>query len=91
MGVEYFCLNRSSFEIYENIIKDNKNSYLTIDMDTKHRLTAEQLKRLLLVTNVVIGAPLKEEEENETSKSFERQRIENATQQHKANKIRKQK
>lgn len=90
MGVDSFCLNRSSFEIYENIIKDNKNIYLKIDMDTKHRLTADQLKKLLFVTNVVIGAPRNEENENETSQSFERQRIENADQQHKTNKVRKQ-
>ena len=61
-----------------------------IDMDTKHRLLAEQLKKLLLVTNVVIGAQLEEENDNETSESFERQRVKDADQQHQANKIRKQ-
>ena len=60
-------------------------------MDTKHRLTADQLKKLLLVTNVVIGAPLEEENDNETSESFERQRVKNADQQHKADKVRKSK
>lgn len=60
-------------------------------MNTKWRLSAEQLKKLLLVTNVVIGAPIEEENDNETSQSVKRQRIENADQQHKANKVRKSK
>lgn len=59
-------------------------------MDAKGRLTAEQLKKLLLVTNVVIGAPLREKD-NEASQSFERQRTKDVNQQHKADKTRKQK
>ena len=65
--------NQSSFEIYENIIKDNKNRYLGDFMGNKGRLTEEQLKKLLLVTHVVIGAPLTEESKDEASTCFERQ------------------
>ena len=82
-----FGKNRSSFEIYENIIKDNKNRYLGDFMDDKGRLTEEQLKKLLLVTNVVIGAPITEESKDEASTCFERQGTTNCSQQHQTDEI----
>ncbi|MDA8646833.1 hypothetical protein N9L54_05330 [Porticoccaceae bacterium] len=42
-------------------------------MGDKGRLTEEQLKKLLLVKNVVIGAPITEESRDEASTCFERQ------------------
>ena len=56
-------------------------------MGDKGRLTEEQLKKLLLVTNVVIGAPLTEESKDEASTCFERQGTANCTQQHQADEI----
>ena len=56
-------------------------------MGDKGRLTEEQLKKLLLVTNVVIGAPLTEESKDEASTCFERQGTTNCSQQHQANKV----
>ena len=54
-------------------------------MGDKGRLTEEQLKKLLLVTNVVIGAPITEESRDEASTCFERQGTANCSQQHKIN------
>ena len=54
-------------------------------MGDKGRLTEEQLKKLLLVTNVVIGAPITEESKDEASTCFERQGTANCSQQHKIN------
>ena len=56
-------------------------------MGDKGRLTEEQLKKLLLVTNVVIGAPITEESKDEASTCFERQGTENSSQQHQADEI----
>ena len=56
-------------------------------MGDKGRLTEEQLKKLLLVTNVVIGAPITEESKDEASTCFERQGTTNCSQQHQANEI----
>ena len=54
-------------------------------MDEKWRLTEDQLKKLLLVTNIVIGAPLTEESKDEASTCFERQGTANCSQQHQIN------
>ena len=51
-------------------------------MSNKGRLTEEQLQKLLLVTNVVTGAPLTEESKDEASTCFERQGTTNCSQQH---------
>ena len=56
-------------------------------MGNKGRLTEEQLKKLLLVTNVVIGAPLTEESKDEASTCFERQGTTNCSQQHQVDEI----
>ena len=56
-------------------------------MGDKGRLTEEQLKKLLLVTNVVIGAPLTEESKNEASTCFERQGTANCSQQYQTDQI----
>ena len=56
-------------------------------MGDKWLLTEEQLRRLLLVTHVVIGAPITEESRDEASTCFERQRAENCTQQHEDDEI----
>ena len=56
-------------------------------MGDKGRLTEEQLKKLLLVKNVVIGAPITEESRDEASTCFERQGTENSSQQHQADEI----
>ena len=56
-------------------------------MGNKGRLTEGQLKKLLLVTNVVIGAPLTEGSKDEASTCFERQRTTNCSQQHHANEV----
>ena len=60
-------------------------------MDDKWRLTEDQLKKLLLVTNVVIGAPLTEESKDEASTCFERQGTTNCSQQHQADEVSAQK
>ena len=60
-------------------------------MDEKWRLTEDQLKKLLLVTNIVIGAPLTEESKDEASTCFERQRTTNCSQQHQADEVSAQK
>ena len=60
-------------------------------MDDKGRLTEEQLKKLLLVTNVVIGAPITEESKDEASTCFERQGTTNCSQQHQADEVSAQK
>lgn len=82
-----FWQNWSSFEINEFIIKDNKNIYLGYFMDNKGRVSEEQLKKLLLVSNVVIGAPITEESKDEASTCFERQGTENCSQQHQTDEI----
>ncbi len=51
-------------------------------MGDKGRLTEEQLKKMLLVANVVIGAPITEESKDEASTCFERQGTTNCSQQH---------
>ena len=56
-------------------------------MDDKWCLTEEQLRRLLLVTHVVIGAPITEESRDEASTFFKRQRAEDCTQQHEDDEI----
>ena len=56
-------------------------------MDEKWRLTEDQLKKLLLVTNIVIGAPLTEESKDEASTCFERQGTTNCSQQYQTNKV----
>jgi len=56
-------------------------------MGNKGRLTEEQLKKLLLVTNVVIGAPITEESKDEASTCFERQGTTNCSQQHQTDQI----
>ena len=56
-------------------------------MGSKGRLTEEQLKKLLLVTNVVIGAPITEESKDEASTCFERQGTTNCSQQHQADEV----
>ena len=60
-------------------------------MDNKWRLTEDQLKKMLLVTNVVIGAPITEESKDEASTCFERQRAEDCAQQHKDDQVPTQK
>ena len=60
-------------------------------MDDKWRLTEDQLKKMLLVTNVVIGAPITEESKDEASTCFERQRTTNCSQQHQADEVSAQK
>ena len=60
-------------------------------MDDKWRLTEDQLKKMLLVTNVVIGAPITEESKDEASTCFERQRAEDCAQQHKDDQVPTQK
>ena len=59
-------------------------------MGNKGRLTEEQLKKLLLVTNVVIGAPITEESKDEASSCFERQGTTNCSQQHQADEVSEQ-
>ena len=54
-------------------------------MSDKGRLTEEQLKKMLLVANVVIGAPITEESKDEASTCFERQGTTNCSQQHQIN------
>ena len=54
-------------------------------MGGKGRLTEEQLKKMLLVTHVVIGAPITEESKDEASTCFERQGTTNCSQQHQIN------
>jgi len=56
-------------------------------MGDKGRLTEEQLKKLLLVKNVVIGAPITEESRDEASTCFERQGTANCSQQHQTDEI----
>ena len=56
-------------------------------MDYKWRLTEDQLKKMLLVTNVVIGAPITEESKDEASTCFERQGTTNRSQQYQADKV----
>ena len=56
-------------------------------MGGKGRLTEEQLKKMLLVANVVIGAPITEESKNEASTCFERQGTTNCSQQHQADEV----
>ena len=56
-------------------------------MGDKGRLTEEQLKKMLLVANVVIGAPITEESKDEASTCFERQGTTNCSQQHQADEI----
>ena len=56
-------------------------------MSDKGRLTEEQLKKLLLVTNVVIGAPITEESRDEASTCFERQGTANCSQQHQIDEV----
>jgi len=56
-------------------------------MSDKGRLTEEQLKKMLLVTHVVIGAPLTEESKDEASTCFERQGTTNCSQQYQTNKV----
>ena len=56
-------------------------------MDDKWRLTEDQLKKMLIVTNVVIGAPITEESKDEASTCFERQGTTNCSQQHQADEI----
>ena len=60
-------------------------------MDDKWLLTEDQLKKMLLVTNVVIGAPITEERKDEASTCFERQRAEDCAQQHKDDQVPTQK
>ena len=48
-------------ETYENIINTHINNYLGIFMRDKWEPNEEQLKELLLVTNVIIGVPISEE------------------------------
>ena len=60
-------------------------------MDEKWRLTEDQLKKMLLVTNVVIGAPITEESKDEASTCFERQGTTNCAQQHQIDEIPAQK
>ena len=56
-------------------------------MSDKGGLTEKQLRKLLLVTNVVIGAPITEESKNEASTCFERQGTTNCSQQHQVDEI----
>ena len=56
-------------------------------MGDKGRLSEEQLKKMLLVANVVIGAPITEENKDEASTCFERQGTTNCSQQHQADEI----
>jgi hypothetical protein len=56
-------------------------------MGDKGRLTEEQLKKMLLVANVVIGAPITEESKDEASTCFERQGTTNCSQQHQADEV----
>ena len=58
-------------------------------MKRKWRLNEEELKKLLLVSNVIIGAKLGAT--NETSKSIKRERTKVINKQHQANKESKQK
>ena len=59
-------------------------------MGNKGRLTEEQLKKMLLVANVVIGAPITEESKDEASTCFERQGTANCSQQHQIDEARAQ-
>jgi hypothetical protein len=86
-----FWQNQSSFEIYGNIINAYKNKHLGDFVSNKGQLNEEQLKRLLLVSNVVIGAPISEESKDEASTCFEREGIANCSQQHENDEIRAQK
>jgi hypothetical protein len=79
------------FEMYENIINTHINNYLGLFMRDKWELNEEQLKELLLVTNVIIGAPITEESKDEASTCFERQRTEDCAQQHKDDQVPTQK
>jgi hypothetical protein len=74
------------FEMYENIISTHINNYLGIFMRDKWQLNEEQLQELLLVTNVIIGAPITEESKDEASTCFEPQRAEDCA--HKAGRTR---
>ena len=56
-------------------------------MSDKGRLTEEQLKKMLLVTHVVIGAPITEESKDEASTCFERQRTTSCSKQHQTDQI----
>ena len=56
-------------------------------MSDKGGLTEKQLRKLLLVTNVVIGAPITEESKNEASTCFERQGTTNCSQKHQVDEI----
>jgi hypothetical protein len=56
-------------------------------MGSEGRLTEEQLKKLLLVTNVVIGAPITEESRDEASTCFERQGTANCSQQYQVDEV----
>ena len=60
-------------------------------MGDKGRLTEEQLKKLLLVKNVVIGAPITEESRDEASTCFERQGTAHCFEQHQTYEIPAQK
>ena len=79
------------FEMYENIINTHINNYLGLFMRDKWELNEEQLKELLLVTNVIIGAPITEESKDEASTCFERQRATSCSQQHQTDQIPAQK
>lgn len=58
-------------------------------MSGKWRLNKDELKKLLLVSNVIIGAKLGAT--NETSESIERERTETINKQHQINKEAEQK
>lgn len=54
-------------------------------MKSKWVLNEQQLKELLLVSKVVIGAPIEQGEDNETSTCIKRKRTAFANKQHKTN------
>lgn len=51
-------------------------------MQAKWQLNEEQLKKMLNVTNVVIGAAITEEQKDEASTCFEREGITDTNEQH---------
>lgn len=65
--------NRCSFENYETTLWTNVSAYLGSFVRNDGKMTEEQLKALLLVSNVIVGAEITEAERDEASTCFDRE------------------
>lgn len=57
-------------------------------MRKRGRLTAAELKKLLLVSHVIVGKPITERQRDEASTRFDRQGTEAGSEQHEADEAR---